>query len=411
MVNITIEAAEVERHLMALAQYGAYGETGVWRTVYSPEWVEAQAQVVAWAEDAGLSVRRDAVGNVWGRLEGSAGGPSIVTGSHIDSQAPGGRYDGALGVVGGLVALRALREQFGSPRRTLEVVSLCEEESSRFPAANFWGSRAITGVIGAEEPESVVAYSGETIGQAMRDIGLDPDRIPEAFRDDIEYFIELHIEQGPILEQQGLPVGIVNAITGLRHYVVDLTGRSDHAGARPMDTRRDPMEAAAHIIAGAVGHARELGRPAVTTVGRMLVAPNLPAAVPDTVSFTIDSRSPLPEQHVALQQHHEALIRSVCEARDIDYTWRITADHQPCLSDPDLVALLEEVAQEQGIPTLTMHSGAGHDTQRMAKLSKVAMIFVQSIGGRSHTPAEYSTIPHITEGIRLLAAALHRMAY
>jgi allantoate deiminase len=411
MIDITIDNEQVERYIMELAQHGAYGDTGVWRTVYSPEWIAAQDQITSWAEEAGLSVHRDAVGNVWGRLQGSEVGPSIVTGSHIDSQAPGGRYDGALGVIAALVALRTLRERFGQPKRTLEIVSLCEEESSRFPAANFWGSRAITGVIDKDEPETVIAYSGETIGQAMRDIGLDPARIPDAYRDDIEYFIELHIEQGPILEQQDIPVGIVNAITGLRHYVVDLTGRSDHAGARPMDTRRDPMEATAHIIAGAVGHARELGRPAVTTVGRMLVQPNLPAAVPDAVSFTIDSRSPIPEQHVALQQHHEALIRSVCEPRGIDFAWRITADHQPCLSDPALVALLEDVASEQGITTLTMHSGAGHDTQRMAKLSKVAMIFVQSIGGRSHTPAEFSTIPHITAGIRLLTAALHRMAY
>jgi allantoate deiminase len=408
---IAVDAARIERDLMTLARHGAHGETGVWRTVYSPEWVAAQDQIASWAEEAGLTAWRDAVGNVWGRLDGTDGGKSIVSGSHIDSQAPGGRFDGVLGVVSALTALRTLKEQFGQPKRTLELVSLCEEESSRFPAANFWGSRAITGAIEDGETESVTAYSGETIGQAMRDVGLDPDHIADAYRDDIEYFIELHIEQGPILEQLDIPVGIVNAITGLRHYVVDLTGRSDHAGARPMDTRRDPMEAAAHVIAGAVGYARSLGRPAVTTVGRMLVEPNLPAAVPDRVSFTIDSRSPIPEQHVELQRHHEDLIRRVCEERDIEYSWRITADHQPCISDPDLVTLLERAAEEQGIRTLTMHSGAGHDTQRMVKLSKVAMIFVKSIGGRSHTPAELSTMDDIAEGVRLLTATLHRLAY
>jgi allantoate deiminase len=409
--TITIDAARIERDLMTLARYGGYGETGVWRTVYSPEWVAAQSQITSWAADAGLDVRQDAVGNVWGRLEGFEGGKSIVSGSHIDSQAPGGRFDGALGVIAALTAIRTLKEQFGQPKRTLEFVSLCEEESSRFPAANFWGSRAITGVIEDGETESVIAYSGETIAEAMRDVGLDPDRISDAYRDDIEYFIELHIEQGPILEQLNIPVGIVNAITGLRHYVVDLTGRSDHAGARPMDTRRDPMEAAAHIIAGAVGYARSLGRPAVTTVGRMLVEPNLPAAVPDRVTFTIDSRSPIPEQHVDLQHHHEDLIRRVTSERDIEFAWRVTADHQPCISDPDLVMLLEQTAEQEGIRALTMHSGAGHDTQRMVKQCKVAMIFVKSIGGRSHTPAELSTIDDIAEGVRLLTASLHSLAY
>ncbi|HUG13610.1 MAG TPA: hydantoinase/carbamoylase family amidase [Thermomicrobiales bacterium] len=409
--TITLDPSRIERDLMSLARHGAYGETGVWRTVYSPEWVAAQDQIAEWAAEAGLAVWRDAVGSVWGRLAGTGAGKSIVTGSHIDSQAPGGRYDGALGVVAALTAVRTLHEQFGQPRRTLEIVSLCEEESSRFPSASFWGSRAITGVIEDGETESVIAYSGESIGQAMRDVGLDPARISDARRDDIEHFIELHVEQGPILEGLDIPVGIVNAITGLRHYVVELTGRSDHAGARPMDTRRDPMEAASHIIAGAVGYARALGRPAVTTVGRMLVEPNLPAAVPDRVTFTIDSRSPIPEQHVDLQRHHEDLIRRVAAERDIDVDWRITADHQPCISDPDLVTLLERSAASQCIRALTMHSGAGHDTQRMALECKVAMIFVRSIGGRSHTPAEYSTIEDISEGIRLLTATLHELAY
>ena len=180
-------------------------------------------------------MRRDAVGSVWGKLAGSEGGSVIASGSHIDSQTPGGRYDGALGVVAGLVALRTLREQFGSPRRTLEAVSLCEEEASRFHATNFWGSRAIIGGISPEEPELIRDGDGTSIGEAMRSVGLDPQRIPEAKREDLDTWIELHIEQGPILEDEGLQVGVVDAITAIRHYVVELGGRSDHAGARPME--------------------------------------------------------------------------------------------------------------------------------------------------------------------------------
>ena len=220
-VAIDIDGSLVERYLLDLARHGAHGETGVWRVAYSPEWVAAQEQIALWLAEAGLEVRRDAVGNVWGRLAGVDERPVIATGSHIDSQTPGGRYDGALGVVGALVALRTLRERFGRPRRTIEAVSLCEEEASRFHAANFWGSRAIAGTIESDEAERVVDFEGVSIGEAMRAVGLDPRRIPEAARDDIETWIELHIEQGPILETAGLPVGVVDAITGIRHYVVE----------------------------------------------------------------------------------------------------------------------------------------------------------------------------------------------
>ena len=179
-MQIDVDAGLVERLLFELARNGAYGETGVWRTAYSPEWVDAQDQIAAWFAEAGLDVRRDAVGSVWGRLAGSERGSVIATGSHIDSQTPGGRYDGALGVVAGLVALRTLREQFGQPRRTLEAVSLCEEEASRFHATNFWGSRAIIGAISSEEPDLIRDRDGTSIGEAMRSVGLDPQRIPEA---------------------------------------------------------------------------------------------------------------------------------------------------------------------------------------------------------------------------------------
>ena len=216
----------------------------------------------------------------------------VATGSHIDSQTPGGRYDGALGVVAALVALRTLRERFGAPRRTLEVVSLCEEEASRFHATNFWGSRAIIGAISPEEPEAIRDREGVSIGEAMRAVGLDPDRIPEARRDDLDTWIEVHIEQGPILEAEGLPVGIVDAITAIRHYVIELIGRSDHAGARPMEGRLDPMVGFAEIVTAVIGVALESGAPAVTTVGRVNVEPNLPSAVPDKVTFTLDSRHP-----------------------------------------------------------------------------------------------------------------------
>lgn len=409
--RITIDPEIVEHYLFELARFGAYGETGVWRPVYTREWQAAQDQYAAWSDEAGLQVRRDAVGNIWGTLPGHVPGPSIVSGSHVDSQRPGGRYDGALGGIGALVALRALREQAGTPRRTLEALSMCEEESSRFPGANFWGSRAITGQIRPEETETLRDYSGDTMGDAMRSVGLDPSRISEVERHDIDTFVELHIEQGPILEHAGLPTGVVTGITGIRHSMVEIEGRADHAGAAPMDLRQDPMPAFAAIASSVIGTAHEMGRPAVTTVGRVVVDPNLPAIVPDNVTFTIDARHPDAAGREFLYARHAEVIDHVRQQTCLPITSRVVMDQPPCPCDPELVDLIQRVAEDLSIPTVRLHSGAGHDSQVMARIAKVAMIFVRSKNGRSHTPDEFTSIEDATLGITLLANTLFRLAY
>ena len=412
VVGRWVDPALVERYLSELARHGAHGETGVWRQVYDPAWVAAQDLVASWCAEAGLTVERDAVGNVWGRLNAPAvDGKLIVTGSHVDSQRPGGRFDGALGVIGGVIALRTLAARFGPPRRTLAAVSLAEEEATRFPTANFWGSRAIVGRIAPDEPARMVDFDGMTMAAAMGAVGLDPARIPEAKRDDIEAFVELHIEQGPVLEQLGLPVGVVERITGYRQYVVELRGEANHAGAFPMDLRRDPMAGAAEIIAGVLNTAHRMGRPAVTTVGRIEAEPNLRAAVPARVTFTVDARHPHPEPRATLYRRHEGLIAEVAARRDLEVTIQVESDRVPCVCDEGLVALLRDVAAEAEIPALTMTSGAVHDAMQMAAIGPVAMIFVQSRGGRSHTPDEYSSLEHCVAGIEVLARALHRLAY
>jgi allantoate deiminase len=409
--RIEIDPELVRRYIFEMAEYGRVGESGVTRLVYSPEWVDATKQYAQWCEESGLSVRHDAVGNVWGRLEGRDGGKSIVSGSHIDSQAPGGRYDGILGALSALIAIRTLKQKFGPPRRTLEAVAFCEEESSRFPSANFWGSRAITGRIMPNDPDNTIAFTGETMAEAMREVGLDPAKIPEAKRSDIDTFIELHIEQGPILEQENLPVAVVDAITGIRHYKVRIKGTQNHAGGFPMDIRRDPMAGFAEIANGVINTAHRMGRPAVTTVGRVVVSPNYTAVIPASVEFTVDARHPKPGLCRKLYDAHENMMREVAARRDLEIEWNIQIDHEPAPSDAKLVETLRRVADEQGVPHRVMSSGAGHDSQQMASIAKVAMIFVRSKDGRSHTPDEFSSIEDIVEGIRVLAAGMHALAY
>lgn len=411
MTKISIDPTLVETMIMEMGAIGAHSDTGVWRTVYSPEWVAANALYGRWAQEGGLSVSHDAVGNVWAKLQGSEPGKAIVSGSHMDTQTPGGRYDGTLGALSALIALKVLKAQFGQPKRTLEAVSLCEEEGSRFPTANFWGSRAITGTIPEDEPERTIGYDGKTIAQAMRTVGLDPAAIPSARREDIDSFVELHIEQGPILEHADLPVAIVDAITGLRHYQVTLTGQQNHAGAFPMDLRCDPMAGFAEIVSGVINTAHRMGRPAVTTVGRCEVFPNGAPVVPGEVRFTIDARHPDPAKRLELYRLHEGLMREVASRRRLSIDWEIQIEKEPCLSDPGLVSTFRSAASDEGIPNLVMASGAGHDTQQMAKIAKTVMIFVRSKDGRSHTPEEFSSIPDIVAGIRVLATGLYKLAY
>lgn len=410
--NIHLDPNLIERMIFEMAQHGSDGGSGVFRAVYSPEWAAATGLYAQWCEKAGLQTRMDAAGNVWGRLAGTdKSGKAIVSGSHIDTQLPGGRYDGTLGVIAGLVALKALKEQFGAPLRPLECVALCEEEGSRFPTANFWGSRAIVGRIDRRDPDTVIGYDGETIASAMRTAGLDPDGIAQAVRDDIAAFVELHIEQGPILEQAELPVALVTGITGIRHYLVELTGAANHAGAFPMDLRRDPMAGFAEIAGRLIDTATSWGRPAVTTIGRISVKPNAPAIIPESVAFTVDVRHSDPDRCQRLYASHETAMDEIARRRGLAIKWTIMADHPASPSDEGVVATLKAAAKAQCVPVMFMASGAGHDSQQMARIAKTAMIFVRSKGGRSHTPEEFSSIPDIVAGIKVLAAGLYRLAY
>jgi allantoate deiminase len=405
-----IDPAEIADAVEALAHLGGWGETGVSRLVYTAEWQAAQDLVADWMAEAGLEVERDAVGNVWGWLRGTEPGSAVVTGSHIDSQKPGGRFDGALGVVAGLAAVKAVRARHGQPRRTLGVVSLCEEEASRFPRTNFWGSRAATGAIAPHEAERMRAIDGPTMAEIMRDVGLDPARIPEAARDDLGAFIELHIEQGPLLEEAGLPVGIVERITGYRQTWIELRGQANHAGTTPMDLRRDPMAGAAEIVSAVIDTAHRMGRPAVTTVGRMVVEPNGRAVVPERVGFTVDARHPDPEALALLLRRHEGTWTEVAARRGLDLTVRTDSDRQPCPCDPELLAALTDAAVGAGVPAMRMTSGAVHDAMQFAALCPVAMLFVRSRGGISHSPDEFTSAEDAAAGAEVLARALAALA-
>ena len=407
---IPIDDALLLRYLDELYAIGAEPEGGAYRPLYGDAWATAMSRVETWMKDAGLVVRRDAVGNRWGRLEGSAGGKAIVTGSHVDTVRRGGRLDGALGIVAGLVAVRAL-SALGAPRRPLEVLAVCEEEGSRF-ATNFWGCRAIVGAIGADEPARVTDAAGVTLAQAMREHGLDPGSIPSAARDDLDAFVELHIEQGAVLETAGTPLGVVSAIAGAVHLEIDVTGRPDHAGTTPMDLRRDALAGAAAMIQAVQSIAAAIGRPAVATVGTLRVEPDQINVVPGRVTFTVDLRHEGLGGRRALEERIRSLSGTIASERGLGIEIRTLHERPPVPMNADVRTTLGRAAEEvAGEKPLELVSGAGHDAQVLAARCPVGMLFVPSIGGRSHCPEEATDPAHLVLGTRVLARALELLAY
>jgi allantoate deiminase len=394
-----IDGARLERRLDELYAIGAEPDGGTFRPLYGDAWVAAGQLVERWMKDAGLETRRDAVGNLWGRGGGS--GKAIVTGSHIDTVRHGGRLDGALGIVAGLTAVEALLRDKGKPKRTLEVVAICEEEGSRFNT-NFWGSGAITGGID---------YVPDDIAAAMRERGLDSATVAAAARDDIDTFIELHIEQGAVLEASGKPLAVVSAIVGTAHLELVVTGRPDHAGTTPMELRRDALAGAAAMIQAIESIARSLGAPAVATVGKIRVEPDQINVIPGRVTFTVDLRHSDLRARNALEERIRSLCGTIASERGLSLDIRTLHEKPPVAMHADVRALLKAAARELGVDAGEMVSGAGHDAQVLAARCKVGMLLVPSIGGRSHCPEEATNPQHLELGTTVLMRALQKTAY
>ena len=407
---IRIDAAILQEYVDTLGSIGWQAEGGITRPVYSAAWVQARGQVAEWMRAAGLEVRGDAVGNLFGRLRGRDESRTILTGSHLDTVPLGGKFDGALGILAGLVALRSLLEQAGQPRRSLEVAALCEEEGSRFPA-HYWGTRGMLGMIQADELERLRDDQGVTISEAMRTAGLSPERYREAVRRDVDAFLELHIEQGRVLFDERINLGIVQAITGLLNQWVTVKGRADHAGTTPMDLRLDALQGAAQMAIEITRLVEQEGRPAVVTLGKWEVKPGAVNVIPDEVNFSIDLRHPEEET----KQRLATAIRTRCEAiareRGLAISSEITSDSLPSSMDPALQSVLIQAAETCGASWRAMPSGAGHDSQEMARHLATAMLFVPSVEGRSHSAAEYTRLEDAARGAAVLATALYRLAY
>lgn len=400
----------VEAYIEKLATFGPVAGGGLVRPVYSPQWLAAHRRLAGWMAEAGLEVRADAVGNLWGLSGQKEAGKGYASGSHLDTVKEGGKYDGGLGILAALAAIRFLKELYGPPRLPLEVVALCEEEGSRF-SKTFLGSRAITGTLPAEELDESRDTEGISVAEACRTCGFDPGQLAAARRTDLAGFIELHIEQGRLLDDAKLQVGIVQAITGIRHLRVTFEGQADHAGTTPMDLRADALVAAAQAVSQINAAAKEMGRPAVATVGKLSVEPGATNIVPALVVMTVDLRHPDPARKVQLIEQVEQICRTAATSQGVTVTIESLMDRVAAPMTPEIIKVLQATADELGISNIPMVSGAGHDSQVLVEQMPTGMIFVPSQAGRSHSRAEFTPLDQILPGIAVLAQAFYRLAY
>lgn len=408
-VKLQAPAGEMLKLLEELAVFSAPGP-GVTRLLYTPEWSGAQRFLQEKMAGAGLESRMDEVGNVYGRLSGTEVQDKVIlTGSHIDTVVHGGKYDGAYGVAAAIIALGYLRDTCGMPRRTLEVVSFCEEEGSRFPLT-FWGSGHVTGLHSGSEAAGCADSEGITLKEAMTACGYSP-QAGDSFRQDIGAYVELHIEQGIVLELAGMQIGIVQAIAGQRRYIVSVGGSANHAGTTPMGLRRDALAGAAEMLLWLERSAQASGDPLVATSGRLETSPGTPNVIPGAVRFTLDIRHSEAEK---LDEFCSGVVSSfgeIAARRGLTLEWEETLSTVPAPMDPVLSGTLERICCEQGLLHLRMVSGAGHDAQLFAPRCPAAMIFVPSREGISHSPDEYSSPRDLAAGLNVLTALLYELAY
>lgn len=404
---LAVRAERLLADLDALAAVGDTGDGGNCRLALTDEDAGGRELVVGWMRELGLDVRVDRIGNVVATRAGAD--PSlapVMTGSHIDTVRTGGRYDGTLGVLAGLEVVRALDDAGVTTRRPLAVAFFTDEEGSRF-APDMLGSLAYVGGLALEDALGVVGIDGAVLGDELERIGWAgdapvPGPPPHAF-------VELHIEQGPVLEEEGLAIGAVTGVQGISWEELTLTGQSNHAGTTPLRLRRDPGLVAAEVTTFVRRLATELGGHQVGTVGRLALHPDLVNVVPARAMMTVDLRNTDEEVLREAEARVRAFADEAAAAEGVAVERESLARFAPVEFDPTVVAMVERAAAARGHSCRRMPSGAGHDAQMLARVCPAGMVFVPSRAGVSHNPAEYTAPEHLAAGVEVLADVLTRL--
>ncbi len=397
-----INQSRLESSLLTLGEIGRNPVTGgINRRAFSASDLEARRWFASQLEMAGMSVEIDPVANIIGTLPGTGSGrSSLVLGSHLDSVPEGGRFDGALGLMVALELVHTMTDLGISLEHTLEIVSFSDEEGGLV------GSRGWIGTF--DDSDLARIYGGRSLGELLAEMGLEPDQTRNAQRSEgeIAAYLEMHIEQGRILEREGLQVGIVEGIVALDEYEITVTGIANHAGTTRMPDRHDPVAAAARMITCVREEVLNLGGDLVGTVGVVEVEPGAPNVIPSTARFTIDIRDP---SRLVLQRaldNLRARFNGIAREEKVEVEWSTLAQIPPAPADRGVMQALLEAATRYGYRHRVMPSGAGHDAQSIAAIAPMGMIFAMSVGGLSHTPAEFTRIEDAASGADVLLQTL-----
>jgi allantoate deiminase len=406
-----LEKDHVGEMIEWLASFGGTKNGGVTRLLYSQAWQEAQQALKNKMDKTGLHTYFDSAGNLFGKLQGSESQvKTILTGSHIDTVVEGGKYDGAYGIIASLLAVSRLFQAYGYPRKTIEVVSLCEEEGSRFPLT-FWGSRNINGAYNLEHVKGLKDADGVPFLESMRQAGFDPDQYVPSVRNDVERFVEIHIEQGMILENNQNKVGVVTHIVGQRRYTVRVIGESNHAGTTPMQFRKDAVSTASNYISYLTKRAQEIDPHLVATVGKLDVKPNVPNVVAGEVEFSLDIRHHKEDMLDMYCKEIFAEFQQVSDRLNMEVAVSQWMDVKPVEMDKEMNECAREIAKKKNIRYQDIVSGAGHDAQVFGTACPTSLLFVPSQKGISHSPKEFTSVEDLETGIDMLTDILYKLAY
>jgi len=403
--QLRINGDRLNKHLVNLSQFGRIPEGGVNRIAFSPADIEGRGFTMQLMRDAQLEVHIDPAGNIIGRREGHLPDlPPILFGSHIDSVPEGGNYDGDLGTMAAIETAQSLAEAGYQNRHPLEVIVWCDEEGG------LTGSRAITGIL-PEEELTDLGRDGVSLREKIRRIGGDPDRIADAKRErgEVAAYLELHVEQGRILYDQGIQVGVVEGIVGIHQYDVTIEGFANHAGTTPMNIRKNAMLTAAEIVLTVDRVVKSKPGRQVGTVGRLTLEPGAPNVVPGLVSLTVELRDLDSAKIGALWAEIHTEIDQLAEKYGTPTHYERARTNDPALSDPQIRELIAAAADDLGLSSLHMPSGAGHDAQTLAMICPVGMIFVPSVEGISHSPREFTEPEDVVNGGNVLLQTIVRL--
>ncbi|MGO7591771.1 Zn-dependent hydrolase [Rhizobium leguminosarum] len=409
MTGQSIDAARLLGRIRTLGEIGRDADGRLIRLAASDTEKLGRDRFVGWIEGAGLEVAVDRIGNIFGiwKPEGTVDAAPLMLGSHIDTVIGAGIYDGCYGTLSGLEVIETLKAEGLTPSRPIVVAAFTNEEGVRY-APDMMGSLVYAGGLDVDTALATIGTDGTMLGDELERIGYAGEHQPGFLRP--HAYIELHIEQGPILEREGIPVGAVEHLQGISWQRVVITGDANHAGTTPISMRRDAGHAAARIVTFLRDRANASNTPTVATVGCMRFEPDVINVIPSRATFTVDLRDPdedrLKEEEAALA----TFLDRVSAEEQVGVLMERLARFEPVKFDQRIVRLVEKAARDRGLACRRMTSGAGHDAQMIARIAPSAMIFVPSIGGISHNPKEYTADDDLVAGTNILLDVVRRLA-